>query len=98
LVGGLVSGVIVLYQAITVIVGVGDAGAPRTALTWLVPAIALGAIFATHLRLLLRDQRATRTAEAITSPADPLVALLEDVRAGRMSVERAVATIRGPQP
>jgi hypothetical protein len=28
--------------------------------------------------------------------ADPLVALLEEVRAGRVTVEGAAATIRGP--
>jgi hypothetical protein len=60
-----------------------------------VPTLALAAIFATHLRLLLRDQRATHVTEA-AAPADPLVALLEDVRAGRVSVEQAAATIRGP--
>jgi hypothetical protein len=43
----------------------------------------------------LRDQRRTRAAEP-AAPADPLVALLEDVRAGRVSVEQAAATIRRP--
>jgi hypothetical protein len=97
LVGGLVSGVIVLYNAITSAAHVGDADAARTALTWLVPAVALAAIFAAHLRLLLRDQRQTRVAEA-AAPADPLVALLEDVRAGRVSVEDAAAKLRVPGP
>jgi hypothetical protein len=95
LIGGLVSGVIVLYNAITAVVGVGDADARRTALTWLVPAIALALILAAHLVLLLRDQRRTRSPEAPTA-ADPLLVLLEEVRAGRMTVERAAATIRGP--
>ena len=45
-------------------------------------------------RKLLRDQRLSRAAEAV--PADPLLALLEEVRAGRVSIERAAATIRGP--
>jgi hypothetical protein len=95
LIGGLVSGVLVLYNAITTLIGVGGTDAGRAALTWLVPALALAAAFAIHLTLLLRDQRRTRAAEP-AAPADPLVALLEDVRAGRVSVERAAATIRGP--
>ena len=95
LVAGLVSGVIVLYNAITAVVGVGDAETQRTALTWLVPAIALALIFTAHLVLLLRDQRRTRVAEAPTA-TDPLLVLLEEVRAGRVTVESAAATIRGP--
>ena len=75
--------------------GVGDAETQRTALTWLVPAIALALIFTAHLVLLLRDQRRTRVAEAPTA-TDPLLVLLEEVRAGRVTVERAAATIRGP--
>jgi hypothetical protein len=95
LAAGLVSGVVVLYNAITSIAQVGEGDAARTALTWLVPTATLAAIFASHLVLLLRDQRVTRAAEP--APAtDALVALLEDVRAGRVSVERAAATIRGP--
>ncbi len=94
LVAGLVSGVIVLYNAITALAGVGDADAGRTALTWFVPALAFAAIFAVHLTLLLRDQRRTRAADV--PAADALVALLEEVRAGRVSVEHAAATIRGP--
>jgi hypothetical protein len=95
LAAGLVSGVVVLYNAITSIAQVGEGDAARTALTWLVPTAALAAIFASHLVLLLRDQRVARVAEP--APAtDPLTALLEDVRAGRVSVERAAATIRGP--
>ena len=100
LVAGLTSGVILLYNAITTVTGVGAspgaADSGRAALTWIVPTLALAAIFVTHLGLLLRDQRATRAAEAITPAADALVLLLEDVRAGRVSVERAAATIRGP--
>jgi len=55
----------------------------------------LAFVFAAHLALLLRDQRQTR-ATAVSPAADALVALLEDVRAGRVSVERAALTIRGP--
>ena len=95
LVAGLASGVIVLYSAITAVAGVGEADATRTARTWVVPTVALTAIFASHLTLLMRDQRLTRVADA-AAPADPLVVLLEDVRSGRVSVERAAATIRGP--
>ena len=95
LIGGLVSGVLVLYNAIATFSGVGGVDGGRAALTWLVPALALAATFAIHLSLLLRDQRRTREAEP-AAPADPLVALLEDVRAGRMSVERAAASIRHP--
>jgi hypothetical protein len=95
LVGGLVSGVVVLYNAITALIGVGGTDAARAGLTWLVPALTLAAVFAMHLTLLLRDQRRTRAAEP-AAPADPLVALLEDVRAGRVSVEQAAATIRRP--
>jgi hypothetical protein len=94
LVGGVVSSVIVVYNAITVVAGVSELDAGRTALTWLVPALLLAAIFVAHLAMLLRDQRRTRAAEAV--PADPLLALLEDVRAGRVSVDRAAAAIRGP--
>jgi len=98
LVGGLTSGVICLYNAITTVIGVGAspgaADSGRAALTWIAPTVALAAIFMTHLRLLLRDQRATRGAETV-APVDPLVALLEDVRAGRVSVEHAATTIRG---
>ena len=68
--------------------------AARTALTWFVPTVTLAVLFTTHLALLLRDQRLTRSTEA-TVPADPLVALLEEVRAGRMSAEQAAAAIRG---
>lgn len=100
LVAGLTSGVIFLYNAITTVLGVGaSAGAAdsvRAALTWIVPTVVLAAIFATHLRLLLRDQRLTRSAES-AAPADALVALLEDVRAGRVSVEGAAAMIRSPR-
>jgi hypothetical protein len=98
LVAGLISGVVFLYNAITTLIGVGnpvgggDSG--RAALTWLVPALALAASFAIHLSLLLRDQRATHAPEPV-APADPLTKLLEDVRAGRVSVESAAATIRG---
>ena len=95
LIGGLVSGVLVLYNAITTLIGVGGTDAGRAALTWLVPALALALAFTIHLTLLLRDQRRTRAAEPAAT-ADPLLALLEDVRAGRVSVEAAAATIRGP--
>ena len=95
LAAGLVSGVIVLYNAITSVARVGEGDAARTALTWLVPTATLAAIFASHFVLLMRDQRETRTTEPAPAP-DTLVALLEDVRAGRVSVERAAATIRGP--
>lgn len=101
LVAGLTSGVIFLYNAITTLIGVGStpgaADSGRAALTWAVPALVLAAIFAIHLRLLVRDQRVTRAAE-VTPATDPLVALLEDVRAGRVSVERAAETIRHPAP
>lgn len=97
LVAGLVSGVVALYNAITVVAGVPTADGGRTALSWALPALVLAAVFAAHLMLLLRDQRLTRATDAAV-PADPLVALLEEVRAGRMSVERAAATIRGPGP
>jgi len=96
LIGGLVSGVLVLYNAITSIAGVGGEDAGRTALTWIAPALSLAAIFAVHLTLLLRDQRLTRAGEP--APADGLLAILEDVRSGRVSVERAAATIRGSSP
>jgi hypothetical protein len=94
LVGGLVSSVVVVYNAITVVAGISEFDAGRTALTWVVPALTLAAIFVTHLAMLLRDQRMSRAADV--GPADPLLALLEDVRAGRVSIERAAATIRGP--
>ena len=92
LVGGLISSVVALYNAITVIAGVADKDAALTAMTAILPAVLLGAIFATHLVLLLRDQRLTRAAEHPVS--DGLLALLEDVHAGRVSVESAAATIR----
>ena len=95
LVAGLVSAVIVVYNAITVVAGVGEGDAARTAATWVEPALVLAFVFAAHLALLLRDQRQTR-ATAVSPAADALVALLEDVRAGRVSVERAALTIRGP--
>ena len=94
LVAGLVTAVTVLYEAITAVIGVGDAFAWRTAATWAVPALAFALIFATHLRLLLRDQRQTRAADAAVA-TDPLLALLEEVRAGRVSAEAAAAAIRG---
>jgi hypothetical protein len=95
LVGGLASSVIAVYNAITVVAGVSELDAGRTAATWAVPAVTLAAIFVGHLTLLLRDQRRTRAAE-VPAPSDPLLALLEDVRAGRVSVDHAAATIRGP--
>ena len=94
LLGGLISGVVMLYNAITAVVRVGDPDAPLTALTWIMPAVLLAAIFAAHLRLLLRDQRRTRATEAVA--VDPLMALLEDVRAGRVSVETAASKLRVP--
>ncbi|HTJ61158.1 MAG TPA: hypothetical protein VL333_08220, partial [Candidatus Saccharimonadales bacterium] len=94
LIAGLPSCVIVVYNAITLIAGISEFDAGRTALTWVVPALALAVIFVAHLGMLLRDQRLSRAAEAV--PADPLLALLEEVRAGRVSIERAAATIRGP--
>ena len=94
LVAGLVSSVIVVYNAITVVAGVSELDAGRTAFTWVVPAVTLAAIFVGHLVLLLRDQRQTRATDV--PPADPLLALLEDVRSGRVSVDRAAATIRRP--
>ena len=94
LVAGLVSAVVVLYESITAAAGSGDALAGRTAVTWLVPLIALVLIFVGHGRLLLRDQRSTRTAEVAVA-TDPLLALLEEVRAGRVTSEQAAATIRG---
>jgi hypothetical protein len=98
LVVGLVSGVIVLYNAITSAARVGDADAARTALTWVLPLLVVALLFVGHLRLLLREQRLTRGVERPLSgePADPLVALLEDVRAGRVSVASAAETIRRP--
>jgi len=93
LVGGLVSSVIVVYNAITVVAGISEFDAGRTALTWVVPALTLAAIFVSHLTMLVRDQRQTRATEV--PPADPLLALLEDVRAGRVSVAGAAAAIRG---
>ena len=95
LLGGLISGVILLYSAITGLAGVGEPDAARTALTWIMPAVLLAAVFTAHLVLLLRDQRETRTPAAAV---DPLIALLEEVRGGRISVEGAAATIRGPGP
>lgn len=94
LVGGLVSGVVILYNAITALTGVGDRDAPLTALTGILPAVLLTAIFAVHLRWLVRDQRLTHATEV--PAADPLTALLEDVRAGRVSVEAAAARLRLP--
>ena len=91
LLGGLISGVILVYSAITALAGVGERDAALTALTWIMPAVLLAAVFAAHLVLLLRDQRETRTPAAAP---DPLIALLEEVRAGRVSVEGAAATIR----
>lgn len=94
LVGGLISGVVILYNAITAIARVGERDAPLAALTGILPAVLLGAIFAAHLVWLLRDQRQTRATETLA--ADPLTALLEDVRAARVSVETAAARLRGP--
>jgi hypothetical protein len=94
LIAGLVSAVLVAYNAITAVASVGEGDAARTAATWVEPTLVLAFVFATHLALLLRDQRQTRATEG--APADPLLALLEDVRAGRVSTERAAATIRGP--
>lgn len=94
LVAGLLSAVVGLYEALTAASGAGDPFAGRTALTWLMPAAALAVIFTAHLRLLLADQRATRAVETAV-PADPLIVLLDAVRAGRVSAEQAAATIRG---
>jgi hypothetical protein len=98
LIAGLTSGVICLYNAITTVIGVGAspgaADSGRAALTWIVPTLTLAAIFVMHLRLLLRDQRLTRSAES-AAPGDPLIALLEDVRSGRVTTAQAAATIRG---
>ncbi len=94
LVAGLVSAVLVTYNAITAVAGVGEGDAARTAASWVEPTLVLVFVFATHLALLLRDQRQTRAPEG--TPADPLLALLEDVRAGRVSAERAAAMIGRP--
>ncbi len=101
LAGGLVSAVVIVYNAITALVHVGAPDAPLTALTAILPAVLLGGVFAAHLRLLLHDQRLTRATEGVA--VEPLVALLEEVRAGRVSVEAAAARLRlpatsGPHP
>ncbi len=93
LVAAIGSGVRALYELIVTLAGTGDAESGRDALVWAAPAVLLAVVFVTHLWLLLRDQRRTRAAERVVE-ADALVALLEDVRAGRRSVAEAANMLR----
>jgi len=90
-------GVTSLYNALTFLIGVGGTDAEHNAVDFAVPALLVAAVFGAHLWLLLRDQRRTRPLESAAAPADPLVELLEGVRAGRVPVTDAAARLRlGP--
>lgn len=93
LVATVVAGVTSAYNALLAFGGTGPLDSGRNALSWAVPAIVLAIVFAAHLRLLLRDHRATQPAEP-ASVVDPLLALLEEVRAGRTTVDDAAVRIR----
>ena len=84
--------VIAAYNAILVAIGTGGESG-RTALQWSLPTLALAVVFAIHLRALLRDHRMTAVSPA-TATVDPVAAILEQVRDGRMSPEAAAALLR----
>ncbi|TMG37325.1 MAG: hypothetical protein E6H88_07195 [Chloroflexi bacterium] len=94
LVATVLFGVVSVYNALVAVLLIGSPNSARDGLAWLGAALAAGIAFAVHVWLLVRDQRRTRT---IVEPqaADPLVDVLEAVRAGRLSIEDAAVRIRG---
>ncbi len=97
LVALVVAGVTAVYNLINGLVGVGGGSSwARLATTAAGVAALAAAVFTSHLLLLLRDQRAARSVEPRTEapPIDPLVEILEEVRAGRVSVADAAARVR----
>jgi len=94
LVATVLFGVVSVYNTLVAVLLIGSPNSARDGLAWLGAALAAGMAFAVHVWLLVRDQRRTRT---IVEPqaADPLVDVLEAVRAGRLSIEDAAVRIRG---
>ncbi|HVR88017.1 MAG TPA: hypothetical protein VHG53_00550 [Candidatus Limnocylindria bacterium] len=99
LIATVVSGVISAYNAFIALGGAGTAESGRTALSWALPALLLGGVFAIHLRLLLRDHRAIAASAPVAVAApDPLILMLESVRHGRLSVAAAAGELRAGPP
>jgi len=100
-------GATTVYNVLVPLLGVTERGSGDRALQWSVPTLIGAVVFVTHLLVLRRDARADRPPSAIPArqvPAfaadpldapDPLVALLGDVRAGRVEAADAAARIRG---
>lgn len=93
-------GATTVYNVLVPLLGVTERGSGDRALQWSVPTLIGAVVFVTHLLVLRRDARADRPPSAIPAPpvpafaADPLVALLGDVRAGRVEAADAAARIR----
>lgn len=95
LAGTVVSGAATLFNLFSLVAGATGAEVhQRSALTWSVPALLFAAIFAAHLLMYLSDQRVQKAAAPAPSGADPLVLLMEDVAAGRVSAVDAAARAR----
>ena len=94
LVATVLFGVVSVYNALVAVLLIGSPNSARDGLAWLGAALAAGIAFAVHVWLVVRDQRHTRTTVE-PQAADPLVEVLEAVRAGRLSIEDAAVRIRG---
>lgn len=100
-------GATTVYNVLVPLLGVTERGSGERALQWSVPALLAALVFAAHLLILRRDAHADGPPSAIPAPQDrlaaadppvapdPLVALLGDVRAGRVEAADAAARIRG---
>jgi len=99
-----VAGATTVYNILVPALGVAERGSGDRALQWSVPSLIGALLFATHLIVLRRDARADGPPSAVpapqepslapVTPADPLIALLGDVRAGRVEIADAAARIR----
>ncbi len=97
LVATVVAGVAAAFNVIWLAIGTSSLNAAHDALIWGGPAALYAGVFAGHLLLYRRDQRAQRAVQPVAepSPADPLVMLFEEVAAGRMAPADAAAKARG---
>ncbi len=86
LVGTVVAGAFGVFSLFSYLTGASDAQRHlHSFATFVVPGLLFAAVFGAHLLMYLRDQRTQRAAAPAPSEADPLVLLMEDVAAGRVS-------------
>lgn len=95
----LLMGATTVYSVLIPLLGGSERGSGDRALEWSVPTLIGALVFATHLIVLRRDARAAAVsagpvASLPDTPPDALVALLADVRDGRVGVTEAAARIR----